>query len=101
MKPVVAPGAPGIPPTWCSSDKDLVGTAMGPARLWYTVGHGIVNEVYHPRLDIPQIRDLGFIVADNAGFWVEAKRLREREIRLPAPGIPLPTITHHHPRFQL
>ena len=101
MKPVVAPGAPGIPPTWCSSDKDLVGTAMGPARLWYTVGHGIVNEVYHPRLDIPQIRHLGFIVADNAGFWVEAKRLREREIRLPAPGIPLPTITHHHPRFQL
>lgn len=101
MDPVVAPGAPGIPPTWCSSDKDLVGTAMGPARLWYTVGHGIVNEVYYPRLDIPQIRDLGFIVADNAGFWAEAKRLREREIRMPAPGIPLPTITHRHPRFEL
>jgi hypothetical protein len=25
-----APGAPGIAPTWCSSDKDLVGTATGP-----------------------------------------------------------------------
>ena len=66
-----APGAPGIPPTWTSSDKDMVGTSLGPARLWFTVGHGIVNEVYWPRVDIPQIRDLGFIVADGRGFWSE------------------------------
>lgn len=97
----MAPGAPGLPPTWCSSDKDLVGTAMGPARLWFTLGHGIVNEVYHPRIDIPQMRDLGFIVADDAGFWVEVKRLEEREILTPGPGIPLPTILHRHPRFTL
>jgi glucoamylase len=101
MSPDGAPGAPGIPATWCSSDKDLVGTAMGPARLWYTVGHGILNEVYYPRIDIPQIRDLGFIVADGAGFWVEVKRLDDREVRLPAPGIPLPTVVHRHPRFTL
>jgi glucoamylase len=97
----MAPGAPGLPPTWCSSDKDLVGTAMGPARLWFTLGHGIVNEVYHPRIDIPQIRDLGFIVADGAGFWVEVKRLEAREILTPGPGIPLPTIHHRHARFTL
>lgn len=94
-----APGAPGIPPSWCSSDKDLVGSAIGSARLWYTLGHGILNEVYHPRIDIPQIRDLGFIIADDAGFWVELKRLDGYEIILPAPGIPLPTIIHRHPRF--
>ncbi len=96
-----APGAPGIPPTWCSSDKDLVGTAIGPARLWYTLGHGILNEVYYPRIDIPQLRDLGFIVADGAGFWVEVKRLEDRTVELPAPGIPLPRIIHCHPRFTL
>jgi len=91
----------GIPPTWCSSDKDLVGTAMGPARLWYTLGHGILNEVYYPRIDIPQIRDLGFIVTDNAGFWVEVKRWSQPEITTPAPGVPLPTVRHQHPRFTL
>lgn len=98
---MTAPGAPGIAPTWCSSDKDLVGTAMGPARLWYTLGHGILNEVYYPRIDVPQIRDLGFIVADDDGFWVEVKRLEDRALELPAPGIPLPKVLHHHERFTL
>lgn len=101
MNTLDAPGAPGIAPTWCSSDKDLVGTAIGPARLWYTLGHGIVNEIYHPRVDIPQVRDLGFIVADDAGFWVEVKRLPACEMHLPAPGVPLPIIIHRHTRFTL
>lgn len=96
-----APGAPGLPPTWTSSDKDLVGTAIGSSRLWFTLGHGIVNEVYFPRVDIPQIRDLGFIVADDAGFWVELKRQADYTLTTPAPGVPLPTVVHRHPRFTL
>jgi glucoamylase len=88
-------------PAWTSSDKDLVGTAMGSSRLWFTLGHGIVNEVYFPRIDIPQIRDLGFIVADAAGFWVEVKRHADYTLTTPAPGVPLPTIVHRHPRFTL
>jgi glucoamylase len=96
-----APGQPGIAPTWTSSDKDLVGTAMGSSRLWFALGHGIVNEVYYPRIDIPQIRDLGFIVGDGAGFWVEVKRLPGYDFSTPAPGVPLATIVHRHPRFTL
>ena len=41
-------GAPGMPPTWSSSDKDFVTTALGPARLWATIGHGVINEVFWP-----------------------------------------------------
>ncbi|BAV35013.1 glycosyl hydrolase [Sulfuricaulis limicola] len=96
-----APGAPGIPPTWTSSAKDMVGCALGSSRLWYSVGYGIVNEVYYPRIDIPQIRDLGFIVADDKGFWVEVKRLHGREVRTAAPGVPAVEIVHRHPRFDL
>jgi glucoamylase len=96
-----APGAPGIAPTWTSSSKDLIGTSLGPGRLWFTLGHGIVNEVYFPRIDIPQIRDLGFIVADDEGFWCEVKRLDDYELQLPGPGIPAPTIVHRHERFEL
>ena len=96
-----APGLPGIPPTWTRSDKDVVGTAIGSSRLWFTLGQGIVNEVYFPRIDIPHIRDLGFIVADGAGFWIEVKREADYTLATPAPGIPLPTVVHRHPRFTL
>jgi glucoamylase len=96
-----APGAPGSPPTWTSSAKDLVGGSLGPSRLWFTTGYGIVNEVYYPRIDLPQIRDLGFIVADDRGFWVEVKRLGAYRTRLPQPGVPAPEIVHTHPRFEL
>jgi glucoamylase len=96
-----APGAPGIPPTWTSSAKDLVGGSLGPARLWFSLGYGIVNEVYYPRVDLPQIRDLGFIVADDQAFWVEVKRLGDYLLELPGPGIPAAKLVHRHPRFTL
>ena len=94
-------GKPGIAPTWTSSSKDLVGCALGPARLWFTSGFGILNEVYFPRVDIPQIRDLGFIVADDLGFWVEAKRQKAYRTQLPRFGIPALEIIHTHTRFEL
>src|SRR6266567_6424699 len=96
-----APGAPGIPPTWTSSAKDMVGTSLGPARLWFTLGFGIVNEVYYPRVDTPQIRDLGFIVAGAGGFWSEIKRNADYSLRLLAPGVPAVEVVHQHPRYQL
>ena len=94
-----APGAPGIPPTWCSSAKDMVGCALESSRLWLTMGYGIINEVYYPRIDIPQIRDLGFIIADGRGFWVEVKRMQNYELTLAAPGVPAVKVVHRHPRF--
>jgi glucoamylase len=96
-----APGAPGLSPTWCRSSKELVGCALGPSRVWFTIGAGIVNEVYYPRCDIPQIRDLGFIVGDGKGFWVEVKRLGNHELRAAAPGVPAIEIAHRHERFEL
>ncbi len=96
-----APGAPGLAPTWCSSAKEIVGCSLGASRLWFTVGGGIINEVYYPRVDLPQIRDLGFIVADGAGFWVEVKRLWQHSVELAAPGCPAAHIVHRHERFEL
>ena len=91
-----APGAPGIAPSWTSSAKDLVGTSLGPARLWFTLGFGIVNEVYYPRVDTPQIRDLGFIVAGPGGFWSEVKRNQNYTLHMLAPGAPAVEIVHTH-----
>lgn len=96
-----APGSPGIGPTWTSSAKDIIGTSLGSSRIWFTVGYGIVNEIYYPRVDLPQIRDLGFIVADSKGFWCEIKRLNAYTVTTPAPGVPAPCIVHKHERFTL
>ncbi len=79
----------------------MVGCSLGMSRLWFTIGGGIVNEVYYPRVDIPQIRDLGFLVADGKGFWVEVKRLWQYTVELLAPGIPAVRVVHRHDRFEL
>lgn len=86
-------------PTWAHAGKDMVGTSLGSSRLWFTVAEGIVTEIYYPRIDIPQIKDLGFIIADDQGFWVELRRLDDYEVRLPKPGIPAVKVVHHHLRF--
>ncbi|MEO8090535.1 MAG: glycoside hydrolase family 15 protein [Gemmatimonadales bacterium] len=86
-------GKPGISPTWSSSAKDLVTTALGPSRIWATLGHGIINEVYWPATGEPQIRDLGFILA-RGGEWTELKRAYRYGVTRPKPYIPLPRVVH-------
>jgi glucoamylase len=101
MSGPVAPGAPGIPPTWSSSDKDAVGASHYSSRVWFTVGHGILNEVYWPHVDRPQVRDLGFIVADGAGFWSEVKRDTAHEVHHAERGVPAITAVHTHDAYRL
>lgn len=98
--PRLAPGWPGVPPTWTSSAKDMVTTALGPSRVWATLGHGIVNEVYWPSAGRPQIRDLGFIIG-TAGGWHEVKRVARYELSLPKPYIPLPLVVHEAEDYRL
>jgi len=102
LKPLGAAPAPASTrPTWAPGAKDAVGTALGTSRLWFTVAQGIVTEVYHPRPDIPQLKDMGFIVADGAGFWVELRRLGDYTVTWQDEAIPAITITHRHARFTL
>jgi glucoamylase len=72
----------------------------GPAALWATLGHGIVNEVYWPATGIPQIRDLGFIVAAG-GRWVEVKRQNRYTLTTPAPWRPLAKVVHTGDGYEL
>ncbi len=94
-----APGAPGMLPNWCNGAKQMVGTSLGTARVWFTLGQGILNEIYYPRVDIPQVRDMGFIISDGDGFWQELKRLPDCRVECVEAGIPAVTVTHRHPRF--
>ena len=71
----MAPGGPGIEPTWSHSNKEGLGTAnSGESRIWFTLWRGIVTEVYYHRIDLPQLRDLEFLVSDGTTFFHEEKR---------------------------
>jgi glucoamylase len=93
-------GAPGIAPTWSSSDKDFVTTALGSSRVWATIGHGIINEVYWPSTGQPQVRDLGFYLVGD-GRWIDLKRERRYRLLTPGPSLPALTIVHHGDDYQL
>ena len=68
-------GAPGLEPRWTSSRKDAVSTAYSAAsRVWFTVSHGTLNEIYYPTIDRPQTRDMELLFTDGESFFHEEKR---------------------------
>jgi len=90
-----APGWPGIPPRWTSSAKTGIGTALNQhSKVWFTISHGILNEVYFPRVDQACTRDMGFIVTSGTDFFSEEKRHCTFESRPIEPGIPVFVLTN-------
>jgi len=96
-----APQASGYQPTWAPARKDIVGTGLGASRVWFTMAEGIVTEVYYYRIDIPHLRDLGFIVADGRDFWAEVRRLGRYTVELAHDYAPAASVMHRHERFTL
>ena len=77
-------GAPGIEPGWTSSAKEGVGTSYHTScRLWFTLSHGIVNEIYYPHVDQPNTRDFQFLITDGERFCHEEKRDLTHTIEYP------------------
>jgi glucoamylase len=80
----VAFGAPGIEPRWTSSAKEGVGTAYHTScRLWFTLSHGILNEIYYPHVDQPNTRDFQFLISDGETFCQEEKRDLDHFVEYP------------------
>ena len=83
-----SPGAPGIEPRWTSSAKSAIGTALGSeSRIWFTISHGILNEIYAPRLDSACTRDFGLIVTAE-GYFSEEKRDTNSHLEMIEEGVP-------------
>ena len=90
-----APGWPGLEPRWTSSAKSGVGTALSSRSLvWFTLSHGILDEVYYPHEDFAAIRDLGFIVTDAQDFFSEEKRDTTHEVAYRAESVPAYKLTN-------
>ena len=104
--PENAPGWPGLSPRWTSSDKSGVGTALSAlSRVWFTLSHGILNEVYYPRVDQACIRDFGLIVTDGqpGGFFAEEKRDTNGTVETLEEGVPAYRMVNacKHGRFRI
>ena len=85
----LARGAPGMEARWTSSAKSGVGTALDPrSRVWFTLSHGVVNEVYYPRVDQAVTRDLGLLISGPNNAFYEEKRDAASVVSLLAPGVP-------------
>ena len=95
----VAFGAPGIEPRWTSSDKEGVGTAYHTScRVWFTLSHGIINEIYYPHVDKPNTRDFQFLISDGETFCHEEKRDLDHAIEYPERDCPFYRLTNSEPR---
>ncbi len=91
----VAFGSPGIAPRWTSSAKEGLGTAYHTScRLWFTLSHGIVNEIYYPHVDQPNTRDFQFLISDGETFCHEEKRHLEHKIEYPEHDCPFYRLTN-------
>jgi glucoamylase len=56
--------------------------------VWFTVSHGILNEVYYPRVDQANTRDFGLLVTSGSDFFSEEKRDTTSKVEMIAPGVP-------------
>jgi glucoamylase len=92
-----APGHPGAHSHWESSRKTGVGQACNfVSRVWFTVGDGILNEIYFPRIDQPCTKDCGLIITDGSSFFSEERADTDSEIGWTSDGVPALCLTNTH-----
>lgn len=90
-----APGAPGITPRWTSSAKSGVGTALSrKSPLWFTLSHGILNEIYYPRVDNACTRDFELVITGPQVYFSEEKRDCESTTAHLEDGVPAFHVTN-------
>jgi glucoamylase len=64
-----ATDGPGGAASWTTGNKLVVGTSAGvDSKVWFTVAKGITSEVFYPRLDVPNIEDMQYVVTDGSTF---------------------------------
>ena len=66
-----------------------MGTAIGAeSLLWFTLGHGVVTEVYNAFVDTACLRGMGFVVTDRREFLADELHDVESKLSYVADGVP-------------
>ena len=64
-----ASDGPGVAAAWTTGNKLAVGTsANATSQVWFTIAKGITTEVFYPRLDVPNMQDMQYVITDGATF---------------------------------
>src|ERR1700722_11845500 len=64
-----APGAPGAASYFDLAREGCVGTAASQvSKVWYTVGDGVLSDVYEPTIDNTDVSTLQYVVTDGSTF---------------------------------
>lgn len=68
-------GKPGLPPNWSPASKQGIGTACNDtSKVWFTIANGIITEVFYPKIDMANTRDIQFLITDGKTFFDEERR---------------------------
>ena len=66
---VAATDGPGGAASWTTGNKLAVGTSAGDeSKVWFTVAKGITSETFYPRLDVPNMQDMQYVITDGSTF---------------------------------
>ncbi len=66
---VAASDGPGGAASWTTGNKLAVGASAGTdSKVWFTVAKGITSEIFYPRLDVPNMEDMQYIITDGSTF---------------------------------
>lgn len=88
-----ASGGPGTKPRWTSSAKTGVGTSVAQqSRVWFTVGQGVLNEIYFPDVDKANTRNVRFLVTDGTNFFSDEEHDADHHTTAVATGVPTYTV---------
>jgi glucoamylase len=92
-----APGAPGHYSPWTSGAKTGIGRAHNTsAVISFTIGKGVLNEVYFPQMDIASIRECSFVIADDRDFFSDERTDTRQHQWTAARGIPAFSMENTH-----
>jgi glucoamylase len=69
--------------------KTAAGTSRSDTSLvWFTIGRGVLNELFYPRIDSPCIRDACFLVTAKDGFFSDERTDTNYTVTWLEDGIP-------------
>jgi glucoamylase len=64
-----ATDGPGVAAAWTTGNKLALGTSADTtSKVWFTVAKGVTTEVFYPRLDLPNMQDMQYIITDGSTF---------------------------------
>jgi glucoamylase len=79
-----ASDGPGDAASWTTGNKLAVGTSADTtSKVWFTVAKGITSEVFYPRLGIPNMQDMQYIVTDGSTFVDLERDATNHQVSMP------------------